>query len=381
MKKKIERKIILYSLPICIPPVLFMFIAIFALSGGTEPISPPTTEDKAIEYQKICSAVGVPWDIVLLTDAQRAERDKKSGIEDYNPLESALEFLILEEQQFTVTEETIEDEEGNEQIVESRKFTQSEEYVGRDEILLYLGMDIQNLSADSLYKEASEIADSKSTGDICYEALFHVQNSIEHVLNTIFQFTDEEIQDIMDLHNSKYLILLYNGSDSFNIGNVQIGDFTEVELTVWDFLKQIGFNDIGCAAVMGNMKVESSFNVAANHNDHYFGLCQWGGGRWQGNAISLTSYACQVGTEWYDLGTQLNFFNLECSQSYNDVYMQMRNATEIIYATDYFCAKYEICIGTLGNWAYSVIDGKPYQCLVDRRAYAQAYYEKYANVA
>lgn len=379
MKKKIRRKIIIYSLLICLPLVLFMFIALFILSGGTEPISPPATEDKAIEYQKICSAVGVPWDIVLLTDTQRAERDKKSGIEDYNPLETALEFLILEEQQFTVTKETTEDEDGNEQIIEYKTFTESKDYVGKDEILLYLGTNIDKLSADSLYEKSSEVAASKSTADTCYETLLHVQSSIQNVLNTTFHFTDEEIQDIMDLHDSKYLILLYNSS-SFDIGNVQIGDFTEVEMTVWDFLKQIGFNDIGCAAVMGNIRTESSFNVAANHNNHYFGLFQWGGGRWQGNAISLTSYACQVGTDWYDLGTQLNFFNLECSQKFDNVYMQMKTATDLIYATDYFCTKYEICIGKLGNWAYSVIDGQPYQCLADRRAYAKAYYEKYANV-
>ena len=181
----------------------------------------------------------------------------------------------------------------------------------------------------------------------------------------------------MELHEENYIIQLYKGSVS--IGTIELGDVSDNETAVWKFLEAIGFNEIGRAAVMGNMKIESGFNPNANHNDRYYGLCQWGGGRWNGNPLNLSGFAASCGTPWNDFQTQLNYFNAECSTSFSNVYMQMKNATDIIYATDYFCCYYEICPGEIGNWATSIIDGKAYQCLADRRAYAQAYYQKYAS--
>ena len=227
--------------------------------------------------------------------------------------------------------------------------------------------------------KVSEVASGKSNGSVSYEVTFKAVSDVEGILSSVFGFNEEEIKNIMEMHTSRYLILLYNDDSSVSIGHIQIGESSEMEQAVWEFLHTIGFNDIGAAAAMGNIKIESSFNPAANHNNNYFGICQWGGGRWQGNTLSLLSFAGQSGTEWYNLETQLNFFNLECSTSYSNVYMQMKNATDIIYATDCFCVYYEGCVGTLGNWANSVINGQPYQCLADRRAYAQAYYKKYAG--
>lgn len=173
------------------------------------------------------------------------------------------------------------------------------------------------------------------------------------------------------------------GSDStqqqITESNVSIKSFSCIEDTVWYYLKEIGFNDYGAAAVMGNIRVESSFRTNANHNNHYFGHCQWGGGRWYGNAVSLSSYAALKGTDWTDLQTQLSFLEIECRMSYPSVYKQMKNATETQYACDYFCTYYEGCVGQLGNWAYSRVNGKPYQCLGDRRKYAEEYYSHYSS--
>ncbi|SFR77894.1 phage tail tip lysozyme [Anaeromicropila populeti] len=159
--------------------------------------------------------------------------------------------------------------------------------------------------------------------------------------------------------------------------DVLIKKYPDIEQTIWQFLKGLGFTDEGAAATMGNMVVESSFNPAANHNDHYFGLCQWGGGRWQGNDFSLTGFSQKCEKEWSDLQVQLTFFYMECSTYYANVYLLMGKTKDVVYATDYFCTYYEGCVGSSGNWAYSTVNGKAYQGLANRRRYAEWYLKKY----
>lgn len=173
--------------------------------------------------------------------------------------------------------------------------------------------------------------------------------------------------------------IFYDSSDITISTDIKVKHFGSNEDKVWNFLKQIGFSDVGAAATMGNMYVESHFNPAANNNDIYHGICQWGLGRWSGNNISLSGFAATCGTSWTDIDTQLKFFNLECGTLFNKVYKEMINATDLIYATDYFCVKYEICPGTHGKWANSIIDGKPYQGLAERREKAIEYLNHYSK--
>ncbi|SES65498.1 phage tail tip lysozyme [[Clostridium] polysaccharolyticum] len=166
--------------------------------------------------------------------------------------------------------------------------------------------------------------------------------------------------------------IIFGDGDGIKIGeNIKI-DASHVEKSVWDSLKKKGFSDAGAAGTMGNMCAESHFNPSAGYCGHY-GICQWGGGRYTG----LVNYAGEA--PWNNLETQLDYFFMECQKNYNGVWNEMINATDVIRATDYFCAYYEICPGTLGNWAYSTIDGKAYQGLADRRAYAKAYMQKFAQ--
>lgn len=160
---------------------------------------------------------------------------------------------------------------------------------------------------------------------------------------------------------------------------VTIRDYSKVEDVVWSFLKDIGFSDHGAAGAMGNIRAESSFDTSACHSGIYHGLCQWGMGRWDGNPVCLKNFAELKGTEWTDLQTQLSYFELECRVSYPSVYKQMIDATDVQYACDYFCTKYEICVGKGGDWAYSMVDGKPYQDLAKRRRFAKSYYEHYVG--
>jgi len=170
--------------------------------------------------------------------------------------------------------------------------------------------------------------------------------------------------------------------------NVSIKKYSEVEDTVWFYLKDIGFSDCGAAGVMGNIKAECNFNPADCYNGIYHGLCQWGMGRWEGNVVkqkgktivvNLKGFSELRGTDWTDLETQLYFFDLECRVAYPNVYKQMTIATDVQYACDYFCTKYEDCVGKSGDWAYSMVDGKPYQALATRRRYAEFYYNHYVN--
>lgn len=154
--------------------------------------------------------------------------------------------------------------------------------------------------------------------------------------------------------------------------NIHITESHDEE-AIWKFLIDIGFSEVGAAATLGNMEVESHLNPSAG-SGHY-GICQWGGGRYQ----ELIKFSLACGTAWNDLETQLNYFRQECALKYSAVYREMQHATDIVYATDFFCVRYEICPGMLGNWAVSVIDGKAYQGLADRRAYAEKFYRKYAS--
>lgn len=165
--------------------------------------------------------------------------------------------------------------------------------------------------------------------------------------------------------------VIFGDGDGIKISdNIKINP-SHVEKSVWDFLKALGFSDAGAAGTMGNMCAESHFNPSDEYCGHY-GICQWGGERYS----RLVNFAGK--TPWNNLQTQLEFFAMECQKYYNSVWNEMTNATDVIRATDYFCAAYEICPGTLGNWAYSTIDGKAYQGLADRRAYAKEYMQKFA---
>lgn len=372
MKKRgyLKCKIILSIVAILTPLIFIMGLLIFAISSSAEPISPPATEDKASEYQLICSALGVSWDIPLLVDAML----NKERIDDCNVLDTALEFVILEECRFSITEEVKIDDNEVEQITQYRTYSGSTEYVGKDSVIEYVGEEWRTVN--ELVTVASQIAESKNTEDTAYEVMFKANANIESILSSKFGLSEDEVKNIMELHESNYIIQLYKCSVS--IGTIKIGAFDENEPAIWKFLELIGFNEIGRAAAMGNMKTESSYDPNANNNNNYFGICQWGLGRWTGNTISLSSYAAQVGTAWNDLETQLNFFNLECSTSYSNVYAQMKTATDLIYATDYFCVYYEGCVGDLGDSAVSIINGKVYQGLAERRANALDILQRYS---
>lgn len=375
MDKKIKKKILLKLLPVffIFTPLIFCCLIVIAAISEAKPIAEESTVSK---YRSASTPFGVAWDIVLLVDMIRADQNDEN-INDYNPVDTALEFSCLAESKYKITPGKDVGDVPDAPVAENKMLDTITNYKGKYLILSYIDVsELGSMDALSITSKANEIATGKSTKSYSYEAAFKARENIEQVLSDIFGFNDDEIQDIMEMHENNYLTSLY-GDSSGTIGSVTIGEYADVEDAVHEYLLGIGFNEIGACATMANIAVESGFNTAANHNNHYFGLCQWGGGRWYGNPISLLEYS--KGTEWFDLQTQLDFFQLECSVSYSDVFNQMMYATDLMYATDYFCSRYEICIGQGGAWTYSLVDGKPYQDLLKRRAKAELYYAKYGK--
>ncbi len=369
VKQKIGKKIFVLLLPVIlvITTVLGGFLLVASLAGAE--MTPPAEENVAADYRMVCMRLGVPWDIVLLVDSMRADANDED-IESYNPLDTALEFTSLKEEKYNVTQEDGTDEENNNITIQTKTLASVTIHKGRNAILNYINVSTPG-KIDVLQK-AKETASRKSSDTVSYEINVQAADDIESVLSSVFGFDEEEIKEIMELHESNYISLMYGDETGTAIGNVTIGNSVGEE-AVHQFLIEIGFNEIGACATMGNIDVESGFNSAANNGGHHFGICQWGGGRW----TALVEF-CRP-KEWYDLEAQLNFFSHECQSAYKDVYMQMVNATDLTYATDYFCTKYEICIGAGGAWTYSLVDGKPYQDLLKRRAKAELYYAKYGK--
>lgn len=158
-------------------------------------------------------------------------------------------------------------------------------------------------------------------------------------------------------------------------GNLDVSAYESNAKATWDYLKNMGFNDVGAAGMMGNIACESHFNPSAGAGRSHQGIVQWGGGRLTG----LNSYAVSVGTPWNVLQTQLDYMAIELRGAYRGVFSAISNANDITYATDYVAAYYEVCPGTLGDWAYSTINGAAYQGLNTRRQFALKYYTSYAG--
>lgn len=256
------KKFILIALfPVSI--ILLLVIILFGGTAGGAIIAPPATPEDTYKYQYIGSELGVPWEIVLLVDTFDAEKNGKSGIGEYNPLSTSLEFCILNEEVFTwveyekpekseeeqpsaaptnqpsiaPTESPEESQEESEEPTGDWELTGTITYVGKNSILDYIGhkdnLEYQDIS--SLVTEVNDKAASKSTSDKKYEVYIGTNPDYEGILRNTLKFDEESVGNIMDLYESHYLMYMY-GYDS-NFGNFEIelpplvvGDVTRMDL-------------------------------------------------------------------------------------------------------------------------------------------------------
>ena len=156
------------------------------------------------------------------------------------------------------------------------------------------------------------------------------------------------------------------------------------EKVIWDFLLQKTGNEIGTAAIMGNLMAESSLNprcvtgikdpeyISKADNDeidfandrHAFGLVQWCYPTRKGG---LQKYAKQTGRSVGHLQMQLEYMMKEMSESYKSVWSAVVNAKDIRIASDAVMLKYEKPAGTSEA------------AKAKREAYARKFYADFAK--
>lgn len=221
------------------------------------------------------------------------------------------------------------------------------------------------LAVNPLTGEYDKEDRSKNTKIIKYKkATGRTASPVDSILTSKEMLFDllsvnEESQSLEE--TMRYLLYIYTGK-SYGVTTLDFSIYEPTEFTsignslsgidgiqgeIYDFLLSKGMSGIGAAAILGNIERESSFNVLAINDDNpHYGLCQWGGSRFE----RLKTEATNVGKSWQDLQVQLDFLWLELNTSYSSVGQEMMNATDLYVAVEYFTMNYEVC----GNYDVEV---------------------------
>ncbi len=166
---------------------------------------------------------------------------------------------------------------------------------------------------------------------------------------------------------------------------------TTVEQKIWNYFKDKGLNDYGCAGLMGNLYAESALNPKNLQNsfekklkytdEKYtqvvdsgkytnfvndsagYGLAQW---TYWSRKQALLSYAKSVNKSIGDLEMQLDFLYQELSTGYKAVLKVLKTATSVLDASN----------AVLLNFERPADQSKTVQ--KKRASYGEGYYSKYA---
>lgn len=164
------------------------------------------------------------------------------------------------------------------------------------------------------------------------------------------------------------------------------------EKVIWDFLKNKGLNDYGCAGLLGNLQAESALNqnnlentgnsrlgmtdeqyVSAVDNGGYtnfvndafgFGLAQW---TYWSRKKALYDFAKSKNVSIGNLNMQLEFLYKELSESYPAVLRTLKNAASVKEASNAVLLQFE----RPADQSVAVQN--------KRASYGQTYYDKYAG--
>lgn len=146
--------------------------------------------------------------------------------------------------------------------------------------------------------------------------------NILSVADWLFEALEEEEETANMVDLTKYLLNCATNSSQY--GNIEI-DFSifepsgfssmtgiyggNAEEKVWYTLKSAGYSDIAVAAVMGNIKNESGFDVSKIEagSEIGFGLCQWSYGR----RTELENFAMSRGEDASNINIQIEFLLAE----------------------------------------------------------------------
>lgn len=218
MKKAILPALILFMIP------LFLIPLIFGDNGGTNvPLTIIATPDKAWSYQYVGSELGIPWDITMLCDAIREKAEGNDNIEDENPLITALEFCILQEDVYMLKEIDNEDnaddendgnteDEDDEEIKTEWQLEETILYMGCDEILAYIERDRNSLEytdAADIVVAINETAEKKCTANLKYDVTLLANQDYFYVLQSYIGLDEATAKGVIELYEGLYLPELY----------------------------------------------------------------------------------------------------------------------------------------------------------------------------
>lgn len=112
---------------------------------------------------------------------------------------------------------------------------------------------------------------------------------------------------------------------------------------IYQFIvNDLGLNDAVACGILGHIVRESGYQPTAYNPAGYYGICQWGGGRYD----RLLSYCAENGLDSGSLEGQLRFLQLELNSNYSGVYDQLKaveNTADGAYNAAYiFGMQYEV---------------------------------------
>lgn len=215
LKKQMAKKMLLVFLPGIAVFSILLLALISCMGGGGSgaytPVSVFATEDKSIEYAEVCSKMGAPWDIVMLTDAIIADSQDLSGIEEINPIFTAFEFLHMDiiKEKLVVISYELDEDTGEFTYETGWEYAGRERISGQQAIFQYLGIDPLKLdwTADNITERAQEIVSANDTSDIRYYVNFATNSDYEAVLRDFLHLTPQDVERIIELYSSDYISL------------------------------------------------------------------------------------------------------------------------------------------------------------------------------
>lgn len=293
---------------------MLMFVLIIAVfagigSGGAgsagSPLMAFATEDEAYAYQFIGSELGVPWDIIMLTDGMHAYQSGAGSLKDYNPILTSLEFCILLEECQIPASVSGGDAAVSSGDAEDPWVTKSVTYyAGKKEILAYIGKDEKGLTfkdSTGIINAINEITEEKSTEEERYVATLTVNEDITGVLRDAIGLNDENINYVMSVYDTNYLVSLYGYTaivPEVTLPDIVVGDVTRYDLA------KVATSLINWPYLMGGKSAQAGLPKGALDCSGYvdwvyyqcFGNVVSGGAIPDGVAVSGTAqqwYACE----------------------------------------------------------------------------------------
>lgn len=245
--------------------LIILLLVCLTGGGGTGGTGIPilATEEQVYEYQYVCAEIGVPWDVVLLTDIFFFDQNKEENPES-NPVFTSLQFCVLTEKQLTrhmvKTDELTP--EGEERWEAEWPVTDSSQYYGLSEILQYLDVDsswLMNKDMTAVIKKINKICEEKAAerdkeveeddkGAVRYVAELSVNEDTERVLKDMIGLSEKNCETVMKLHEVQYMAKIYG--IKYDFSEVALPELTMGEVTRMQ-LAQVAVSLIGHPYALG----------------------------------------------------------------------------------------------------------------------------------